>query len=157
MDGFLTWTPELSVGIDILDGDHQGFFELAAVLHDAQQADPVERHMVALSAIGLLEEYVEGHFLREERAMEKAGYPGLARHRELHQAFREQVAATARSYKEGDTAAAESLAQLVVSWLSAHIANVDHDYMGTVKPSDVDASSLMLLVLAASEEEVDEE
>jgi hemerythrin len=143
------WTPELSVDIEALDADHKAFFELAAVLQDARAAGLGENDLVVRSAIDLLEDYVVGHFLREERAMESAGYPDFEAHRLQHQVFRDKVAAIARAYRNGDLTAPAPLPDIVTDWLYAHIAKDDHAYRPCVQASHVDPAPLALMVLEA--------
>ena len=62
------WTNDLSVGVDIIYEDHQAFFRLAKLLHDVMESSDKNQDALIETAINILEEYVAGHFLREETA-----------------------------------------------------------------------------------------
>lgn len=151
------WKSDLTVGVEALDTDHKAFFDLAAVLHDAQSADPAEHAMVVRSAMDLLDEYVFGHFLREERAMEKAGYPDLEEHRRQHEDFAAKIAGVATAYGGGDASVADRLPELVVDWLTDHIALSDSKYKGWLTAEVVYGTPLALLVMEARPDDDDED
>ena len=141
------FTEDMSVGIVTIDADHKAFFELARLLHETGHDH--ERGMIVLSAIGMLEEYVGGHFLREEKAMKMVRYPRLAEHRHRHEIFRGRIKAIAKAYREGTTAVAESLPSLVAHWLRNHIANDDLQYKNWINQSSVDPRPLAFLAMEA--------
>ena len=97
------WTGDMSVGIDAIDDDHQGFFRLAELIHSINNRPAQNQSILIRTAINMLGEYVGGHFLREEMAMEAVGYAFLEDHRAAHQAFSERVHQISSEYKAGNT------------------------------------------------------
>lgn len=143
------WTPDLSVGIDAIDEDHKTFFIMANILLTAIHDNAPELDTICQSAIAILHEYVNGHFLREERAMEKSGYPEAQSHRAQHDAFKAQVLKLADAYQGGDKDAAKRIAELVLNWVRVHIVKVDKRYIDLIKPEHVDARPLAFLSMEA--------
>ena len=74
------WDDELSVCVDVIDEDHQAFFRLAALMQDVTSNLDNEQAYLIETALNILEEYIEGHFLREQMAMAKIDYPQMVEH-----------------------------------------------------------------------------
>ena len=72
----MKWTPDLSVGIEKIDGQHQEMFKMAEQLFSADNAAKGAGFFEEL--LGFLDEYTKKHFADEEAYMESIGYPGLA-------------------------------------------------------------------------------
>jgi len=119
----IEWSPTLSIGNPIIDRQHEKLFSLAAdMVEDRDQ-------MRAMRTLAALSEYVIVHFRDEERMLEEAGYPGLAEHRKLHEAFRTRLAklySNAAGMRLADIAAEVRL--LINEWLVSHIMVVDREY-----------------------------
>jgi len=103
------------------------------------------------SAISLVEEYVMGHFLREEKAMRAVNYPQYTRHKHQHARFRARVQAIARVCQDGDKTAGGDLARVVVNWLRNHILTEDKKYYHWVTSSSVDDRALICLIVEKDE------
>jgi hemerythrin len=145
----IQWTQALSVGIDVIDEDHKTFFTMANILLSAIRDNPPELNTIIQSSLSILLEYVDGHFLREERAMEKAAWPDLEQHQKLHADFRSQVIQLASDYNAGRGEAAKELADLVNKWTAEHIAQVDKLYQAYIRLEHVDARPLAFLSFEA--------
>jgi hemerythrin len=137
------WSPDLSVGVDIIDEDHQAFFRLAEMLKDV--IDSPDQDCLAETAINILEEYVEGHFLREEMAMASVGYPSLAEHLAAHEAFATRAHQLAQEYRGGNKDVAATISDLVRRWIVGHIQTVDMQYRGILTNENVDGRPLIYL------------
>jgi len=147
--GGFEWNDALSVGITAIDDDHKAFFELASLLHSAQAAGG--EHSVIDSALSMLEEYILGHFLREEKAMAAVGYPRLADHQEAHRRFREKARAVVEEHQQGAPDAAIGLPSLVDTWLRQHIAHDDQAYTNWISAAVVDRRPLVYLAMEAED------
>ena len=139
------WTPDLSVGIDIIDDDHKAFFELAVRLRRAIDEGTLDAD-AAEGFLLVLDEYVQGHFLREEKALSKGPWSEYQAHKRQHDQFKAQLRALARDYIQGVSGAIERLPELVESWLAQHIRKVDARYGEWLKAGDVDTRPLGLLL-----------
>ncbi|MCR6628995.1 MAG: hemerythrin family protein [Magnetospirillum sp.] len=124
-----TWSEDLSVGIEAIDGDHKGILDLIGHLHEAYDG-PNGADAVRL-AVGRIAAYAETHFQREERMLLVAGYPFLIQHRARHDTFRAYVAhivmGTAPLPEVGE------LLSWLVDWWVGHIGTEDKLYRDHVR------------------------
>ena len=130
----LTWTPELSLGIEIIDAQHMRIVEYINVLHEARIRGDKE----AISrVIEELVDYTLSHFSVEESMMEQANYRFLAPHKKMHELFVRRVAEYQQRLKLGEDMAtvAADMQNTLVTWLMNHIKREDMDYGPTVRAS----------------------
>jgi hemerythrin len=133
------WDDELSVNVDAIDEDHKAFFRLAALLQDVASNLNNEQAYLIETAINILEEYIEGHFLREQLAMAKIDYPQMVEHISAHDAFADRVTLLVKEYRTNhDLTTILALTRLVADWLTQHIRCVDSQYKGLLTNENVD-------------------
>lgn len=119
------WTPELSLGVESLDADHQKLIDTLNLVFDAMLFD---RSAAALhSALATLDDYVTEHFAREEAWMQARNHPDLARHRQQHEALRAQLALLRAMRDLSDQERSVELLMVLRDWLLGHIAHSDRD------------------------------
>lgn len=147
------WQPDWSVGIPVLDEDHKGFLTLSRLLFEAERE--ADNSMVVESAILLLQEYIGGHFLREETALRAAGFPQFDSHLARHVQFRNDAEAIIDRFHRGDDTAAPYLARLTAEWLVKHILHEDMQYKGVIRDEHVDDRPLGCLV--AVDDQIDDD
>jgi hemerythrin len=124
----ITWTPEMSVGIDALDTDHKMLVSLINQLADAIAAGEA-RALVASVLNGLLD-YTVYHFGREEAMMAACDYPGLAAHREIHADLIQRLHALRDAYLDGrDNGIEPRVLDFMKTWLAEHVLDDDRHYM----------------------------
>jgi len=140
------WTEALSVGVDIIDEDHQAFFRLPALLQEIETGDEDSADMLRETVLNILEEYVEAHFLREQRALAAVNYPQLAEHIAVHDAFAAKVGGIITSYRNGDHSVTAHLGELVTTWITNHIMTMDKQYCGILTNENVDDRPLVYLM-----------
>ena len=134
------WNPEWNVGNATLDEDHKSFFTLTGLLHEASQYGDFDA--LIQSAIGLLKDYLSGHFQREERAMRAVDFPDIEDHIAEHLNFEVQVRKAIAEYEGGDASAAGRLAQTAADWVANHIQTFDFNYIAWIKDAEIDTRSL---------------
>ncbi len=146
---FPEWTEAISVGVDCLDEDHQAFFRLSALLREILSSPGEHQEPLIDTALNILEEYIEGHFLREQIAMAEVEYPLLADHVAAHDAFAARVGRIAGDYREcGERSGLVTLCGLVTSWIYDHIRTMDARYHGILTCANVDDRPLAFLAAA---------
>ena len=141
------WSEALSVGSTVLDEDHRAFFDLATMLHNLDGAQDID--LIIQSSLSVLDEYILGHFLREEKAMRKVNYPRMAEHVLRHRRFQARVRAIAHEYSQGSKAVVEGLPDLVAEWLREHILRDDMQYKNWINDRVVDDRPLVFLAMEA--------
>lgn len=143
----IIWSPDWSVGSSTLDDDHKAFFKIADLLANGQKSSD---HLFIDSAIAILDEYVDGHFYREEKAMQAVSYPRLSDHRLKHLRFKSRVRAIGEEVAAGRYSAADGLPKLIGEWLVQHILKDDKLYVNWINESVIDNRPLAFLALEAS-------
>ncbi len=133
----------MSVGDATLDDDHRRFFSLVRMFRDCP-GGPIHE-LVTSSMLFILEQYVDGHFRREEGAMALVDFPGLAEHAALHAKFRDRIATITRQYRAGCLSAVDGLPALVEGWLKAHILIEDMKYTRWIRSDLVDRRHVAML------------
>jgi len=109
------FTDDILIGDPDIDADHRAFFEISNILNESIYTG--SNILVISSAVLMLKEYVDGHFWREEKAMQKARYPYILKHKFLHDKFRRKLNDVIAAFDGGDLNAVYDLPKLVVSWV----------------------------------------
>ncbi|NLN05158.1 MAG: hemerythrin family protein [Clostridiaceae bacterium] len=119
------WTPNLSVGVEMIDDQHKSIFEKANDLFEAGKQGKAKE--VIAEMFDFLDDYTKKHFSDEEAYMIKINYPGLPQQKEAHRRFIEELAKLKEEYQEsgGNIVLVIKANQFVVTWLTRHIANMD--------------------------------
>jgi hemerythrin len=119
------WSPQMAVGVEEIDAQHQEIFRRAAEADEALSGGRSAAETDEL--VGFLVSYCETHFAHEQRLMSRVQYPGLAQHLPQHAWFVKEVRAARKALAEGapDEEVAERLNELLLSWLVKHIGTFD--------------------------------
>ncbi len=125
----LTWTDDLSVGIEVIDGQHKRIVDYINQLHEAHVTGEKELLNRVLEE---LIDYTQSHFGFEETVMEEAGYAFLKAHRRVHELFIRKIGQFHDRHRSGEDVTVE-LSNILVSWLVNHIKREDRDYAGVVQ------------------------
>ncbi len=128
MSTFITWSDELSVGIEEIDEQHKVLINLINKMHDA-----IDHHHgsdVVQEILAELADYTKIHFAVEESLMRILGYPGYEEHKEIHDELLTHVIELKDKVASGRTAISFELMHFLKSWLSKHIMDEDMQYSG---------------------------
>ena len=132
MAQLLTWSDDLSVGVDVIDNQHKRIVEYINELHEAR----LKRDKNAIAhVIEELVDYTLSHFSFEEAMMEEAHYRFLAPHKKVHELFVRRVSEFQQRFKLGEDfeAVAGDMQNTLITWLMNHIKREDMDYGATVR------------------------
>jgi hemerythrin len=105
-----TWSPEYSVGNDLIDGEHKTLFEMADRLHGAM-----------LSGQG----HTRTHFSHEEALMRKHAYPQLPDHAEIHRQLIAKLARLQDALNGRKLSVTMDTMTFLKDWLQHHIGRTD--------------------------------
>ncbi len=122
----VAWSSDYSVGVMSIDGQHSKLFDILNELHDAMKTG--QGKTVTGALLDKLMSYTKEHFSCEERLMEAAGYPGLAKHRTHHEALTRQVGEFMTRFQRGEGTVTVDLLIFVRDWLKNHIQREDKEY-----------------------------
>ncbi|WP_019023047.1 bacteriohemerythrin [Thioalkalivibrio sp. ALE23] len=129
----ISWDRNLELGIDAIDEQHKRIFDyLQQVDHAIATGDKQEVESVVN---GLLD-YTQSHLVFEEGLMEKAEYPALEAHRQVHQAFTGRIQKLREELDKGldPLGVARKIRSDLGLWLLNHIKRDDQDYVPYVRP-----------------------
>lgn len=126
----LVWDQRYATGIGEIDRQHQELFKHTAELHHAM-VEGRGRQVIG-EKVTFLATYAQEHFALEERLMTQAGYPGLAKHQELHRTLVGQVSGLLQRFTAGETLKTMEVSEFLASWLRHHILDVDHAYVDSL-------------------------
>lgn len=137
----IAWQESFSVGVGAIDRDHRLILDLVNQLHDAHET--AQTRDVVASVLNILCEYVERHFMVEEVALERSGYPHLDKHRGEHRHLRQRVEDMRRLYSGGEhEAVGTDMLRFLCHWLSNHILGPDMTYRAWITGIDISHDEL---------------
>lgn len=121
----IEWTPNLSVGVDSIDQQHQTLFHKANQLFEAGRNNKTKEFIAEM--LEFLDEYTKQHFHSEEVYMKSISYPGYDDQKKLHTDFITSLAKLKKEYQEsgGNILVILNANQMVVDWLLKHISIED--------------------------------
>ncbi len=122
----VSWKPEYSVGINIIDAQHKKLIETINMLSDA-----INKHEAksALSEVlNRLIEYATFHFELEEKYMIEFKYPGYDEHKKEHNYCTDSVLGFMKKFEAGEQMLPVEMLDFLVDWLHAHMLEIDHKY-----------------------------
>jgi len=116
------WSPNLSVGVEALDADHQGLIDLLNQL-DAEVGRAAGYEAISQTLDELIS-HTEAHFRREEEIMAREEYPDAEHHAMVHQALTEEMGAFRKDFTAGMEIGPE-ITEFIKRWLISHIMESD--------------------------------
>ncbi len=134
----ITWTNDLSVGIELIDEQHK---MLIKHLNDLSQSLKSGKGPAKIATtLNFLIDYTNFHFTAEEKHMAANGYPELDDHKKMHEEFTTTLSNMEEDLEEeGATQLlADSIDTLLVKWLFMHIRTIDVSFGKFLKEKGVD-------------------
>jgi hemerythrin len=121
----ITWTSDLSVGIELIDSQHK---MLIKRLNDLNQSlESGQGPAKIATTLNFLIDYTNFHFTAEEKHMAANGYPELENHKKMHEEFKTTLTNMEEDLEEDGATQllADSIDTLLVKWLIKHISTID--------------------------------
>lgn len=122
----LSWNPEMSVGVRVLDEDHKKLIGMINELHDSMLKG--HSNDVVGGVLRRLANYTVEHFQREEKYFAETKYPGAAAHIREHEKLKAQVMAEIQKFQAGTTGIGMETLTFLRDWLKHHIQESDKAY-----------------------------
>ncbi len=121
----LQWDRSLSVGVKLIDDQHQELFRKVNGLIEAMMQNQGKAELDRL--LSFLGSYVIEHFGAEERLMAKYRYPDAARHKQQHAEFVKTFLGVKAEFDKLGATPNVSIAvnKFVCTWLKEHIGRTD--------------------------------
>lgn len=133
------WTDKYKLGINIIDTQHQHFFEIVNKIYDMLEKKDHSR-MDVIEIVDELKDYALYHLATEEKYFNQFAYSDIANHMKYHADFREKtVEYTDRVKNEGEdfSKLALEIADFSVDWLTHHILVADQMYVSFFKAHNI--------------------
>jgi len=123
---FLEWEEKYSVGVEELDKQHKVLVDILNELFDAM----LDRkgNEVLGKMISKMLDSTRAHFSREEKLMEKYGYPDLPLQRNEHRLFIEKILVFKSDFDGGRKLLSVKIITFFKTWLSQHFSTADKRY-----------------------------
>lgn len=131
MGHLVSWTQDLSVGIEAIDDQHKRIVDYINQLHEAGLRNDTR---AIGRVVDQLMEYTVSHFSFEEALMDQARYRFAAPHKKVHELFTRRIAEYRHRFQLGEDVAAEMQGTLI-KWLMNHIKREDMNYGEAVRAS----------------------
>lgn len=130
------WTPNLSVGVEMIDEQHKTWFKKANELFEAGQKGQAKDYILQL--FDFLDDYTKTHFRDEEKYMASIRYPEIEDQKRAHAGFVAELARLRKEYTEsgGNILLIINANKMIINWLTKHISLMDKkigDYAKTLK------------------------
>lgn len=124
---FMEWSDRMSVGVKLLDTDHQLLVKMINELYDAMKAGHGKDSLG--KTLNSLVHYTKVHFAHEEKFFVQTGYPAAADHKKQHDQLTHQVIEIQQKYQNGATSLLSvEVLDFLKDWLVNHIQGSDKNY-----------------------------
>ena len=133
----IQWSEELSIGIDLIDDQHQMLIER---INDVSAAAEAHHGVEKIAkTLDFLVEYTDFHFSTEEKHMAAHSYPGLEEHHAKHEDLKDTLRDLEQDFREEGATyiLANSLNTLLGNWLVKHIKAVDVPFGAFLKEKGI--------------------
>jgi len=123
------WTPEMSVGEDHIDSQHQRLLAQVNKLLEALASEE-NNNILMFETLNFFDDYIKDHFSYEEDYMRSLNYPYIKPHIEQHNDFIDHY----KLFKQRVTAGIEKklllmeVEEYIGNWWIEHIGKVDKNY-----------------------------
>ena len=127
----IKWTPELSVGVNEIDEQHQKLYAIIDELVKARSA--VLDTSAILAIITQLVDYSDYHFRTEDNYMIENSYPLLLSHRKEHLAYIKKMGALIDDLENKRATLSAEILEFLCDWWQTHISQSDLKYARYIK------------------------
>jgi len=122
----LQWEDKYSVGVKIIDEQHQKMFTVINNLIDIIQNTPTKEDLTGV--ITSLIEYKKYHFDTEEKYFKEFNYEGTEEHVAAHHTFEEKIKNIEEKNGNNTISLAYDLVDFLEDWLVDHLQTLDQKY-----------------------------
>jgi hemerythrin len=119
------WSPSLSIGIRLIDEQHQGLIKLTNELFLSCLKGGEVANARFLKTIRETVQYVQFHFSTEEAIQKRINYPDYASHKREHEEFVRQVLLSVAEFNSGKKFLPNKFVKFLQDWVLTHIAVTD--------------------------------
>lgn len=122
----ITWSDELSVGIDSIDEQHKMLINIINSLHEALESGNKKNDIESI--FDYLNVYIRKHFAYEEQLFDQYGYVETEEHKAEHEVLLKQLKDLHQKMNEGNFMVAIELMAFLKDLFTIHLLKVDMAY-----------------------------
>lgn len=123
---FMQWDEHYSVGIKVIDEQHQRLFTMIQDFYDQMRQKHTKEGMAEI--LKGLTDYSLYHFNSEESLMTRHQYPRYPQHKNEHTKFIQKVEDFRLRFDSGQLVIPIEIADFLKSWLTNHILKTDQQF-----------------------------
>ena len=123
---YAEFSDNLVTGNEMIDAHHKELIDRINKLLDS--CEQSNEKAVAVRTLDYLSEYTDFHFSAEEQLQREIDYPGFAKHKEQHDAFKQTIKELEEMLEEEEgpsQAFVEKIQENVIRWFYTHIEGFD--------------------------------
>jgi hemerythrin len=121
------WSPTLSVGIKLIDDQHQELLRITNDLFNHCVGDEESEKAYLRKVIQGVVDYIKVHFSTEEKLLLQTNYPDYKNHKQEHDTFVLTVVEQVRNIKDRKFSLV-TFTRYLKDWILTHIAVSDKKY-----------------------------
>lgn len=125
----VVWNDRLNIGVEVVDKAHAKLFQVVGNLIELVENE-ANYQGACKKGLAYLEDYTMKHFSEEEAYMRSIHYRGYAKHKEIHDTFRDQTLVSLKKTLEladYSRIATERFLGILLGWLTGHIMMEDQE------------------------------
>ena len=123
----IEWNESLELNIPEIDEQHRRWVDIINELHDSLMSHGGE-HNLTIKILNEMVDYGQFHFTFEEDYMKKIGYPEIAMHSSMHNAFMKDLVNKMQQERGGGLVLNTEVMKILTGWLLSHIMVEDRKY-----------------------------
>lgn len=132
----VSWTPEMSTGVELFDKHHEVLFEIINKLSNAMSLGKGKNELVTI--LEELVSYTDMHFSAEEAAFEKYQYPHKDEHQEIHTVMLNKAKQLYSDAQLGRSVLTTEVLDFLQDWIVDHIMGADKKYESYLADKKID-------------------
>ncbi|MCL2382168.1 MAG: bacteriohemerythrin [Treponema sp.] len=123
---FVAWDDKYAIGVQSIDDQHKGLFELLNELHEAsERGEGTAVTDCFKDALQKAVNYAATHFSAEEEIMQETGDPNYDEHQKEHNAFVRKVMEGAAAIGQERGESLGTFMDFLQDWILKHVTGVD--------------------------------
>lgn len=131
----VTYTPELSVGVEEFDKHHQVLFGIINKLSNAMSKGDGQDSVTSI--VKELVDYTDWHFKAEEKAFHEFNYPRKDEHIKIHNSMLKTAKGLLNDAESGKKILSTELLEFLQDWILDHIMGIDKEYSSFFKDKEL--------------------
>lgn len=131
----MEWKEEYNLGVDVIDKAHKQLFSIVRKMLNLLDNEKNDE-FACREGIHFFKSYTLKHFAEEEAYMRSINYPGLERHRAIHENLRSETLPALEQALEETNYSHETVQKVLgvcLGWLTTHVTNEDQSIVGKAR------------------------